>query len=142
MLFYNTLAVYLKTARFELNMKRFFPLLVLGLLLLEMFLVMKPTANMRASIAQQWCEFIDKDNRVVDGWLYSVLFPYFIPLVASIGPSIYLTLRLKEAEIIEPKKSQVLIIIFCLDLIGHICRFAFVLQWWPDTSYSTSFTSF
>jgi len=115
MLFYNTLAVYLKTARFELNMKRFFPLLVLGLLLLEMFLVMKPTANMRASIAQQWCEFIDKDNRVVDGWLYSVLFPYFIPLVASIGPSIYLTLRLKEAEIIEPKKSQVCV---CLAVVA------------------------
>ena len=101
------LAVFLKTARFELHMKRFFPLLVVFLLVLEMVIVLKPTLNMRSSIAQQWCEFADQDSRVVAGWLYSVVFPYFLPLVASIGPVIYLTLRIKEGEIIEPKKSQV-----------------------------------
>jgi len=114
-LYYNLLAVYLKTARFELNMKRYFPIFVLVLLLLEMFIVLKPTLNMRASIAEQWCEFVDRDSRVLDGWLYSVLFPYFLPLVASIGPSIYLTLRLKEGEIIEPKKSQVRV---CLAVVS------------------------
>ena len=112
MLYYNLMAVYLKTARFELNMKRYFPIVVLILLLLEMFIVLKPTLNMRASIAQQSCEFADRDSRVIDGWLYSVMFPYFLPLVASIGPSIYLTLRLKEGEIIEPKKSQVFLTAF------------------------------
>jgi len=115
MLYYNLLAVFLKTARFELNVKRFFPFLVLGLLLLEMVLVLKPTLNMRASIAQQWCEFVDRDSRVTDGWLYSVLFPYFLPLVTAIGPSIYLTLRLKEGQIIEPKKSQVRV---CLAVVA------------------------
>jgi len=115
MLYYNLLAVYLKTAKFELNTKRLFPLLVVGLLLLEMCIVLSPTLNMRASIAQQWCEFVLSDKRVRDGWLYSVLFPYFLPLVAAIGPSIYLTLRLKEGEIIEPKKSQVRV---CLAIVA------------------------
>ena len=123
MLYYN-----LKTARFELNMKRYFPIVVLILLLLEMFIVLKPTLNMRASIAQQWCEFADQDSRVIDGWLYSVMFPYFLPLVASIGPSIYLTLRLKEVEIIEPKKSQVFLTAFYLCLILSSVRFEFVSQ--------------
>jgi len=107
LLYYNLLAVFLKTVRFELHMKRFFPLLVVALLVLEMVIVLKPTLNMRASIAEQWCEFSDPASRVVSGWLYSVLFPYFLPLVASIGPAIYLTLRIKEGEIIEPKKSEV-----------------------------------
>merc|ERR1711874_953056 len=52
---------------------------------------------------------------IPDLWLYSVLFPYFLPLVASIGPAIYLTLRLKEGEIIEPKKSQVRV---CLAVVS------------------------
>ena len=128
MLYYNLMVVYLKTARFELNMKRYIPIVFLILLLLEMFIVLKPTLNMRASIAQQWCEFADQDSRVIDGWLYSVMFPYFLPLVASIGPSIYLTLRLKEGEIIEPKKSQVFLTAFCFSLILSFVRFVFVSQ--------------
>ena len=128
MLYYNLMAVYLKTARFEPNMKRYFPIVVLILLLLEIFIVLKPTLNMRASIAQQWCEFAHQDSTVIDGWLYSVMFPYFLPLVASIGPSIYLTLRLKEGEIIEPKKSQVFLTAFCFSLILSFVRFVFVSQ--------------
>jgi len=114
-LYYNLLAVYLKTARFELLSKRYFPVLVVLLLLLEMVIVLRPTLNMRASIAEQWCEFVDQSRRIPDLWLYSVLFPYFLPLVASIGPAIYLTLRLKEGEIIEPKKSQVRV---CLAVVS------------------------
>ena len=128
MLYFNLMVVYLKTARFELNMKRYFPIVVLILLLLEMFIVLKPTLNMRASIAQQWCEFADQDIRVIDGWLYSVMFSYFLPLVASIGPSIYLTLRLKEEEIIKPKKSQVFLPAFYLSLILSFVKFVSVSQ--------------
>ena len=107
MLYYNLLAVYLKATRFQLLAKRFFPLFVLSLLLLEMALVLKPTLNTRASIADQWCELIEKDTRVTSGWLYSVLLPYYVPMLATIGPAIYLALRLKEEQIVEPQQSQV-----------------------------------
>jgi len=109
MLYYNLLAVYLKTTRFQLLVKRYLPVLVLVLVVLVTLLVLPPTLNTRASLAQQWCEYRDQDTRLSHGWVYQVIFPFFLPLVISALPSLYLALRLKESQIIEPQKSQVLV---------------------------------
>ena len=105
------LAAYLKTTKFQLLTKRYFPVLVLSLLTLETLMVLSPTLGIRSSISEQWCEFVHPDvsTRSRMGWLYPVLFPYFIPLVAAVGPFIYLAIRLKEGHIIEPQKSQVVV---------------------------------
>ena len=114
MLYYNMIAVYLKTTKFQLLTRRYFPVLVLGLLLLEVFMVLCPVLGVRAGVTQQSCVFIAgevemMEVRARDGWLYTVLFPYFLPLVAAVGPFIYLAIRLKEGHIIEPQRSQVMV---------------------------------
>ena len=114
MLYYNMIAVYLKTTKFQLLTRRYFPVLVLGLLLLEVFMVLGPVLGVRAGITQQSCVFIAGEEEMMevrarDGWLYTVLFPYFLPLVAAVGPFIYLAIRLKEGHIIEPQRSQVMV---------------------------------
>ena len=53
MLYYNTLAVWLKTTRFQLLTRRYFPALVLGLLTLETLAVVRPVMGVRASASQQ-----------------------------------------------------------------------------------------
>ena len=111
MLYYNMIAVYLKTTKFQLLTRRYFPGLVLGLLLLELVLVLSPVLGVRAGLTEQSCVFVsgEMETRARDGWLYTVLFPYFLPLVAAVGPFIYLAIRLKEGHIIEPQRSQVLV---------------------------------
>ena len=111
MLYYNMIAVYLKTTKFQLLTRRYFPGLVLGLLLLEVVLVLSPVLRVRAGLTEQSCVFVsgEMETRARDGWLYTVLFPYFLPLVAAVGPFIYLAIRLKEGHIIEPQRSQVLV---------------------------------
>ena len=111
MLYYNMIAVYLKTTKFQLLTRRYFPGLVLGLLLLELLLVLSPVLGVRAGLTEQSCVFVsgEMETRARDGWLYTVLFPYFLPLVAAVGPFIYLAIRLKEGHIIEPQRSQVLV---------------------------------
>jgi len=111
MLYYNMLASYLKTTKFQLNTKRYMPVIIVSLLILETVMVLYPTLGIRSSIAEQWCEFVNPDpaSRSLIGWLYTVLFPYFFPLVFAIGPFIYLALRVKEGHIIEPQKSEVIV---------------------------------
>ena len=111
MLYYNMVAVYLKTTKFQLLTRRYFPCLVLALLVLCVLVVLSPVLGVRAGLTQQSCVFINGalEARTRDGWLYTVLFPYFLPLVAAVGPFIYLAIRLKEGHIIEPQRSQVLV---------------------------------
>ena len=84
---------------------------MLGLLLLEVLMVLGPVLGVRAGVTEQSCVFIsgEMEVRARDGWLYTVLFPYFLPLVAAVGPFIYLAIRLKEGHIIEPQRSQVMV---------------------------------
>ena len=72
MLYYNLLAVYLKTTRFQLLVKRYLPVLVVVLVVVVTLLVLPPTLNTRASLAQQWCEYRDQDTRLSHGWVYQV----------------------------------------------------------------------
>ena len=44
-----------------------------------------------------------------EGWLYTVIFPYLAPLVLAVPPIVFLALRLRAANIIEPQRSQVVV---------------------------------
>jgi len=120
MLYYNTLAVYLKTTRYELIMRQWFPLLVAFLLLVELITTLPPALNIRANKSNQWCELIDKSSRQLDGWLHAVILPYWLPLLFAIFPSIFLALKLKERHLVEPRKSQVQV---CLAVSGSYFLF-------------------
>ena len=144
MLYYNTLAAYLKTSKFQLVTKRYFPVIVMLLLLLETFMVLSPTLGIRSSIAEQHCVYGDTsvEARSRLGWLYNVLFPYFLPFVAAVGPFIFLSIRLKEGHIIEPHKSQVLVSLavvggyFVFYLLYYILMVARQVEFLVDTSSS------
>lgn len=63
MLYYNCLAVYLKTTKFQLLTRRYFPLLVLALLSLMTLMVLQPTLNIKSSRAEQWCQYVHPDTQ-------------------------------------------------------------------------------
>ena len=111
MLCYNSLAVYLKTTKFQLVTRRYFPVLVVSLFTLVTVMVIQPTLNIKASPTEQWCQYVhpDRQSRLLEGWLYTVIFPYLLPLLLASGPSIFLALRLRSGHIIEPQKSQVVV---------------------------------
>lgn len=144
MLYYNTLAAYLKTSKFQLLTKRYFPVIVMLLLLLETLMVLTPTLGIRSSIAEQHCVYGDNsvEARSRVGWLYNVLFPYWLPFVAAVGPFIYLSIRLKEGHIIEPHKSQVMVSLavvggyFVFYLLYYILMIARQVEFLVDTSTS------
>ena len=109
LLYYNLAATLLKTTRFVLLVKRYFPLIILLLLLLELVLAIDPALNVQAGLGGQLCVFVNKDWSVErrHGLLYNSIFPYILPLVMAIFPIIKLSVKLKESEITEPRKSCV-----------------------------------
>ena len=63
MLYYNCLAVYLKTTKFQLLTRRYFPLLALALFTLMTVMVLQPTLNIKSSRAEQWCQYVHTDTQ-------------------------------------------------------------------------------
>lgn len=111
LLYYNWAATELKTTKFSLQVKKFFPVIIFLLLLAEVILAIDPALNVVAGESGQFCVFYNQEWNVQrrHGWLYNSLLPYLLPLVIVIFPVIKLSLKLKEAHIIEPRKSHVLI---------------------------------
>ena len=61
MLYYNWLAVYLKTTKFQLLTRRYFPLLAVALFSVMTVMVLQPTLNIKSSRAEQWCQYVHTD---------------------------------------------------------------------------------
>ena len=61
MLYYNMIAVYLKTTKFQLLTRRYFPVLALALFSLMTVMVLQPTLNIKSSRAEQWCQYVHSD---------------------------------------------------------------------------------
>ena len=61
MLVYNCLAVYLKTTKFQLLSRRYFPILLAVLLTVMTVMVLPPTLNIKSSRAEQWCQYVHSD---------------------------------------------------------------------------------
>ena len=111
MVYYTALAVYMKTTKFQLITRRYFPVLAVVLLSMSTLAVLQPTLNIRSSGTEQWCQYVHNDDqsRLMSGWLYTVILPYLLPLLLSLPPAIYLAVRLKAGHIIEPQRSQVMV---------------------------------
>jgi len=111
LLYYNWAATELKTTKFVVEVKKYFPVVILVLFLAEVLLALEPALNVEAGQSGQFCVFVNQEWNVQrrHGWLYNSLLPYLIPLIVVIFPVIKLSLKLKESHIIEPRKSYVLI---------------------------------
>jgi len=105
-LYYNCLAGYFKTYKCEVIAVKAYPLVVVGLLLLELLLVIYPAMQISVHESGNYCEIASDGNQVID-WFYHVLLPYWFPLLLSLPPIIYMVLRYREGEYIEPRKTQV-----------------------------------
>lgn len=99
---YSTaLTVHYKTAGFENNvLKKYFPIIILGLLKLEVVLTLWPALNVKGAANLQYCYYKDSSKSTVasTGWLYLVIFPYFLPLILIVAPVVYLSIKLKKSK--------------------------------------------
>ena len=143
MLGYTSLAVYLKTTRFQLVTRRYFPVLALVLVTFSTLTVLQPTLNVRSNPTEQWCQYVHPDlqSRLVSGWLYTVILPYLLPLLLSVGPSVYLALRLRAGLIIEPLRSQVMVTLAVLTSYFIFYLLHFILMTARQVNFMTSPTS-
>ena len=68
MVYYTALAVYMKTTKFQLVTRRYFPVLAVLLLSISTLAVLQPTLNIKSSRAEQWCQYVHSDiqSRYVD----------------------------------------------------------------------------
>jgi len=106
-LYFNLLAVYLKTSKCETIGLQIFPVIVLLLLLIELATTLPAALNVRVDSSHRMCELVDKSKRVGEGWWHGVLLPYWLPLVLASFPTVYLGVKLKLGSIVELRQSQV-----------------------------------
>ena len=108
MLFYTWLYLELKNVRVEKWTKRFFPFMLVGLFIVELFLVIWPTINVRGSMSGQHCYRVDDSfaTQRKTGWLYLVLFPYFIPLLISIFPFLRMSLLMQQNKLARVQSTN------------------------------------
>jgi len=105
-LYFNLLAVYLKTSKCETIGRQLFPVIVLLLLLIELATTLPPALNVQADSSHRWCELVDTGKRIGEGWWHGAVLPYWLPLVLASFPTVYLGIKLKSGSIVEPRQSQ------------------------------------
>ncbi len=100
MLYYTWLRVELKRQSIEARTRQFFPLIVVGLLVAQFFLVIWPTLNVSGTISGQFCYNIDDsyETERLHGWFYLVMIPYFLPLAAGVFPAARLALKIHSRD--------------------------------------------
>ncbi|XP_059089044.1 uncharacterized protein LOC131885120 [Tigriopus californicus] len=103
MVIYTWVHVEFKRSVIEQTMRKYFPVLIIGLFVVELLLAIEPTLNVRGSAAEQYCYHVDKrfSTRRRTGWLYLVLYPYFVPLVVCLFPCIKLGLKLRDKAVLS-----------------------------------------
>jgi len=105
-LYFNLIAVYLKTSKCETIARQLFPVIVLFLFLIELATTLPPALNVQADSSQRWCELVDRDKRIGEGWWHGAVLPYWLPLALAAFPTVYLGIKLKMGSIVEPRQSQ------------------------------------
>ena len=110
MLYYSWICLEQKKTSIEQNVKLFFPLVILGLILIEIIFASGPASQVRGSNNYSKCLYKDgitEDSQRVTGWLYMVLFPYYLPLVISIFPFFRITSRLRQGSEVMMERVKV-----------------------------------
>ena len=103
-LYFNLLAVYLKTSKIETIGRQLLPVIVLLIFLIELSTSLPPALNIRAdssqrffydlfdkgtfchflSLSTRWCELVDKSKRIGEGWWHGAVLPYWWVLVVVV----------------------------------------------------------
>lgn len=133
-LLYLTLAMMeINLAKVEAIARKFLPLLFLGLIVLEIIFALPPSLNVKGSSHGRHCLYVDDDFNTVrlTGWLYSVLLPYFIPLLLAIYPMVKIFLKIKNGAggcASERERSQYQIVL-SISLGYFFFHFLYYLMW-------------
>ena len=89
LLYYSWICLEQKKTSIEQNVKLFFPLILVGLILVEIIFASAPASQVRGSKDHSKCLYKDdvsENSQRITGWLYMVAFPYYVPLAISIFP--------------------------------------------------------
>jgi len=110
LLYYSWICLEQKKTSIEQNVKLFFPLIILGLIFLEIIFASAPASQVRGSKDFSKCLYKDdvtENGQRVTGWLFMVLFPYYLPLAISIFPILRITNRLRKGSEVMTERSKV-----------------------------------
>ena len=110
LLYYSWICLEQKKTSIEQNVKLFFPLILLGLIFLEIIFASAPASQVRGSKDFSKCLYKDdvtENGQRVTGWLFMVLFPYYLPLAISIFPILRITNRLRKGTEVMTERSKV-----------------------------------
>ena len=83
---------------------------VSGLIFLEIIFASAPASQVRGSKDQSKCLYKDdvtENSQRITGWLYMVVFPYYLPLGISIFPIFRITNRLRRGSEAMTERSKV-----------------------------------
>ena len=123
--------IELKSVKVENLIRRFLPGLFLGLVILETIFALPPAINTRGTAHARHCVYEDNSmtNVSLIGWLYNVLFPYFIPLVLAIYPFTKIFMKIKKPGGMHERDRQSYQIL--LSMVGgyFFFHFLYYLLW-------------
>ena len=100
LVYYAWIQTEFKKTAIENKTKQFLPLVILTLVLAEVLVAIGPAMNVRSQANVKKCYYVDDSayTRSVTGWLYLVIFPYFLPLVLASFPMIRIAMKLRNAS--------------------------------------------
>ena len=100
LLYYAWFMLEFKSKAVENKVRTFMPFILLGLIVLEVMFTIPQTMNVKGSLHSQFCLYTNDSitTRRLTGWLYQVLFPYYIPLILSVLPVTKILLKLRQPD--------------------------------------------
>lgn len=101
----------LKSKRIENQVRKFLPVIFVGLLIVEVIFALPAAFNTEASSSGR-CQYINNAGTVAVGWLYYVILPYFLPLFICMYPFVRIAWIVKNPEsCAERDRSQYQIVL-------------------------------
>lgn len=109
MLIYTYLLVEMKNTPVQQKTKEYFPMLVLVMWGIELFLTIWPTMNVTSGATGQYCYHIDDSYETErrTGWLYHLIFPFILPLVIGLVPALLILNKLRRGLIVACQEVPV-----------------------------------
>ena len=110
LLYYSWICLEQKKTSIEQNVKLFFPLILVGLILVEIIFASAPASQVRGSKDHSKCLYKDdvsENSQRITGWLYMVAFPYYVPLAISIFPVFRIATRLRKGSEAMTERAKV-----------------------------------
>ena len=110
MLYYSWVILEQKRTIIEQNVKLFFPLIIVGLIIVEILFASAPASQVRGSQDFSHCLYKDgvtEYSQRVTGWLFMVIFPYYLPLAIAIFPILRITNRLRRGSEVMTERCKV-----------------------------------